>query len=315
MTITSWNRKNLLNPVYWPSAIAIASFIILIFTGILLCFWYEPSPEKAYESILYTSRYVYFGQILLSLHHWATDLLIISILLHMIRTFFMGTYKHQRYAWISGAFLLIITILFIFSGYLLRWDEVGYWSIRITTSIVGYTPLIGDYLEEIILGGSTITSRTLVRFYMIHVSLLPILSLVLLMGMHYSVIRKLRIYWVEIGIAMIAVGFLMLYSVLDPFQLAPKPSAELKIPLKPPWLFLWLYVIERGTGMISPMLNFLNIIILITIASLITLLPYIDKTKETEATKKRRTIIGVLVIALFLVLTVIGYLWKPPIPT
>jgi cytochrome b6 len=221
----------------------------------------------------------------------------------------MGTYKRQSHAWISGAFLLILAILFVFSGYLLRWDEIGYWSIKITSSIVGYTPFIGDYLEEIILGGSTISSRTLARFYAVHVSFLPMLSLALLIGMHYSIIRKLRIYWMEIGIAMVALGFLMLYSVLEPFNLAPKPSAELKTPLKPPWFFLWLYVIERGAGMISPTLNSLNILILIAIALLIILLPYIDKSEETALAKKRRKIVGMLVIVLFLVLTVIGYLW------
>lgn len=297
------------NPIYWSSTAAIASFIVLFFTGILLSFWYEPAPERAYESIIYTSEYIYFGSILLSLHHWATHLLLISLLLHMLRIFFTGTYKKQRETWVSGALLLIVAVLFVFTGYLLRWDEIGYWTIRVTTSIVGYAPLVGSWLEKLIFGGDMITSRTLARFYMLHIALIPPLSLALLLWRH----RRIRIGWAEAGIAMIVIGFLMLYSVLAPFELAPKPSAELQTPLKPIWLFLWLYAFERSIGVISPALNFLNILVLVAIALLFVALPYLDSSKENTETKRRRTKIGIFIIAVFLILTLIGYLWKAPI--
>ena len=126
------SRKSIM---YWPSIAMVTCFILLIFTGVLLGLWYEPSPEYAYESIVFISQYVYFGQVMLSLHHWATHLLIISILLHMLRIFVMGTYKRHPQAWMMGTMFLITSVLFVFSGYLLRYDEVGYWSIKITTSL------------------------------------------------------------------------------------------------------------------------------------------------------------------------------------
>lgn len=301
-----------LNPLYWFSAISATCVVVLVFTGVLLCLWYEPSPERAYESIAYTSDYVYFGGVLLSLHHYATHLLLASLLLHMIRVFFMGTYKAHRKSWVMGGLLLILTVLFVFTGYLLRWDEVGYWSIRVTASLVAYTPLIGGYLERIILGGGDITSRSLARFFMMHISLLPLISMIV-MAYHYSYIKKKEFRWNEIAVGMITFGFLLLYSVLEPFQLAPKVGAELLTPLKPIWLFLWLYVIERSIGMITPSLNFLNILILLAVALLIIVLPYIDKSRETAETKRKRTIAGIIVIGFFVVLSLIGYLWKPPI--
>jgi quinol-cytochrome oxidoreductase complex cytochrome b subunit len=230
----------------------------------------------------------------------------------MIRVFFMGTYKAHRRSWLMGGFLLILTVLFVFTGYLLRWDEIGFWSIRVTASIIGYTPLIGGYLEKIVLGGSEITSRSLARFYMMHIGFLPLLSMIV-MAYHYFYVGKRRFYLYEVAIGMITVGFLMLYSVLNPFKLAPRVGPELVTSLKPIWLFLWLYVIERCIGYISPSLNFLNILILLAVASLIAALPYIDKSRETADIKKRRTTVGILILFLFFLLSIIGYLWEPPL--
>jgi quinol-cytochrome oxidoreductase complex cytochrome b subunit len=337
--VLSWGKRLILNPIYWPSAASLASFIVLIISGIALGFWYEPHPSVAYESIKYIGDYVAFGQLMLSIHHYATDVLIASTLLHLIRVFFMGTYKGKLYtwadgsylisrlqrnhaevtelklgnAWISGVVLLLITVLFLFSGYLLRWDEIGYYSIQITTSIVAYTPFIGDTIRSLILGGTEITSRSLARFYIAHAVLLPLLYL-LFLGLHYYYIKKARFYWLEVGVGSITLGFLLLVSVLSPFELAAKPSAELTVSLKPPWLFLWLYVIERGVGYISPHLNFVNILLLLSILALLFLVPYIDSGEENPQTKRKRTIVGIASLTFFILLSIIGYLWEPPSP-
>jgi quinol-cytochrome oxidoreductase complex cytochrome b subunit len=333
----SWGKRLILNPVYWPSAASLASFIALVISGIALGFWYEPHPSVAYESIAYIGDYVVFGRLMLSVHHYATDVLIASTLLHLLRVFFMGTYKGRVYvwaegsylisrlrptdknitelklanAWVSGVVLLLITVLFLFSGYLLRWDEVGYYSIQITTSIVAYTPLVGESLRSLILGGTEITSRSLARFYVAHAVLLPLLYLLFLV-LHFYYIKKVRFYWLEVGVGCITLGFLLLVSVLSPFSLAEKPSAELTTELKPPWLFLWLYVIERGVGYISPSLNFVNILLLLGILTLLFLIPYIDSGEETPDTRRKRTITGIVILAFFILLSIAGYLWEAP---
>jgi quinol-cytochrome oxidoreductase complex cytochrome b subunit len=208
--------------------------------------------------------------------------------------------------------LLVLAVFFVFSGYLLRWDELGYYSIRVTASIVGYLPVLGGPFERFMLGGGEITSRTLSRFYMWHMFFLPVLG-TLLLGFHYYLLKKKRVYAGEVAVILITCGFLMLSSVLYPFELGPKTSPELTTALKPFWLFLWLYTIERGLGLIGPAVNSLNIIVLIAVTLLLLLVPYIDAGAESEKIKKKRRWTGIFFLVLFLALTLAGYLWKPPL--
>jgi cytochrome b6 len=310
MALFTWDPGRFRNPVYWLSAVSAASLIILTLTGIVLALWYEPSPERAYQSMEYIQDYVYFGDLLLSLHHWATHLLLASVILHMLRVFFTGTYKGgMKTAWVVSSLFLVVTVLFVFSGYLLRWDELGYWSIRVTASIVGYTPLVGKGLEELILGGSQITSRTLARFYLWHIGVLPLAAL-LLLGYHYYLIHKRKILWAEVGAGFMVGGFLMLYSVLHPFHLTPAISPELQTPLKPIWPFLWLYVIERS---LPPSLNFLNIMVLLLLTGFLAFIPYLDRTKDAEKSRRWRMWVGIPLLTILILLSIIGYLWEAPV--
>lgn len=310
MAIMTWDIGKYANPVYWPSAVSAVSLVILTITGIILALWYEPSPERAYESITYIQDHVHLGQVVLALHHWATHLLLASVILHGLRIFFMGTYKGKlRSAWVVGSALMVLTVLFVFTGYLLRYDELGYWSIRVTASIVGYTPLIGNGLESFILGGVDITSRTLARFYLWHIGVLP-LAVSGFLGYHYYLVRKRQVSWAEVGVGFMSTGFLILYSVLYPFLLTPQVGPELTTVLKPVWPFLWLYTIERS---LPPSLNFLNIIILLLVAVLVTATPYLDNSPGVQDRKRTRWVIGIIVLALFIGLSVVGYLWGAPV--
>lgn len=333
MKLLVWEKENLFNPAYWSSAIAFSSFILALISGFFLGLWYEPSPAKAYESIAYIRDYVSLGHFLLSLHHYSTHALLLATLVHLVRVFIMGTYRGYRYlwvrgsylldklyptqsslevslsrAWYSGVVLLPLAVLFLFTGYLLRWDEVGYWSVEITSSVVAYTPLIGSTLKGAILGSSEITSRSLARFYNYHFFLLPLLYIAFLL-LHYYYIKKGRLYWVEVGVAGITAGFLILISLALPFELSSRVGLELTSELKPPWLFLWLYVIERGVGFISPMLNFLNPLVLLAILLAITLVPVLDRSQSREEKKEKRWRIVWLALGIFLGMSILGYLW------
>jgi cytochrome b6 len=310
MALFTWEVGRFRNPVYWLSAISALCLIVLTLTGVVLALWYEPSPERAYQSIQYIQDHVYFGDLLLSLHHWATHLLLASVILHLVRVFFTGTYRGaMKTAWVASSLFLVVTVLFVFSGYLLRWDELGYWSIRVTASIVGYTPFVGDALEHFILGGSQIASRTLARFYLWHVGVLPLLALVLL-GYHYYLINKRKVLWAEVGVGFITAGFLILYSVLYPFNLTPEISPELLTPLKPVWPFLWLYVIERS---LPPSLNFLNIIVLFFVITLLSAIPYLDRTRDMDKSKRWRMRVGIPILLVLILLSILGYLWEAPV--
>jgi quinol-cytochrome oxidoreductase complex cytochrome b subunit len=159
-------------------------------TGMLLTIYYVPTPDHAYDSIQYIMNEVAFGWLIRGLHHWGATLLIITVFLHMLRTFYMGAYKYPReLTWLTGALLLLIALVFGFSGYLLPWNQKAYWASSVGTSIVGAVPGIGPLLLRIVRGGEEIGAVTLARFYSLHIWWMPLAAL-LLIGVHlYLVIR------------------------------------------------------------------------------------------------------------------------------
>ncbi len=118
--------------------------VIQVFTGLLLKFHYEPSPENAYNSILNLQEGLLFGKMLRNLHHWSAIALLWVVFLHMLRVLFTGAYRKPRHAnWIFGLALLILVVLSNFTGYLLPWDQLSFWAVTISTSLLAYIPLIG----------------------------------------------------------------------------------------------------------------------------------------------------------------------------
>lgn len=168
-------------------------FVIQAITGIMLAFYYKPTPEAAYGSIQYIETQVRFGAGIRSIHHWAANGMIILCIAHLLRVFIMGAYKSPRELnWISGILLLIITLAFGFTGYLLPWDQRAYWATTVGTEIAGSIPVIGNLALVFLRVGWTVSDLTLSRFYSLHVILLPIVTLGS-MGMHFLMIRRLGV--------------------------------------------------------------------------------------------------------------------------
>ena len=159
-------------------------------TGILLTFYYVPTPDHAYDSVIYITTQLPAGWLIRGIHHWGASAMVILTIAHLLRVFFLGAYKYPReVTWISGVFLLLIVIGFGFTGYLLPWDQKAYWATTVGTRIAGVAPGIGDYLLRIARGGENLSALTLTRFFGTHVWVLPA-SLALLVGIHlYLVIR------------------------------------------------------------------------------------------------------------------------------
>ena len=151
-------------------------FVVQVVTGIVLATFYSPSPDHAYESVVYIERQVASGSLLRGIHHWAASAMVILLLAHMVRVFAMGAYKYPREAnWLLGVGLFVVVLGFSFTGYLLPWDQKAYWATAVGTSIAGTTPLIGGALVAILRGGSELGAATLSRFYAFHVLWLPLL--------------------------------------------------------------------------------------------------------------------------------------------
>jgi quinol-cytochrome oxidoreductase complex cytochrome b subunit len=170
--------------------ISFSLFIILVVSGILLMFYYVPSTEQAHNRMLDLSGTVAFGGLLRNMHRWAAHGMVAMVLLHMARVFFTGSYKPPReFNWVIGIFLLLLTLFASFTGYLLPWDQLAFWAITVGTAIAGYAPGVGDLIRFVLLGDQVVGQEALIRFYVLHVAVLPVI-LTLLIGIHFWRIRK-----------------------------------------------------------------------------------------------------------------------------
>ncbi len=169
---------------------AVILVLIQLFTGILLKFAYEPTTIAAYQSVQTITQEIPFGRLIRNLHHWCAHLLVLVVLLHILRVFFTGAFHAPRqFNWIIGFCMLIIILGANFTGYLLPWDQLAYWAVTVSASMLEYWPWIGTPIQSIILDGTEIGPATLRFFFAVHTTILPVV-LVLFMGFHFWRIRK-----------------------------------------------------------------------------------------------------------------------------
>jgi quinol-cytochrome oxidoreductase complex cytochrome b subunit len=185
-------NRNTLRPGYTLGLGLISTFlfVILVVTGVLLMFYYVPSTTQAYDRMLDLRGTVAFGIFLRNMHRWAAHGMVAVVFLHMCRVFFTGAYKKPReFNWVIGVGLFLVTLFLSFTGYLLPWDQLAFWAITVGTSIAGYAPLIGKQIQFVLLGDTSVGQEALLRFYVLHVAVLPAV-LVLLVSVHFWRIRK-----------------------------------------------------------------------------------------------------------------------------
>ena len=161
-----------------------------IVTGILLTIYYVPTPDHAYDSVIYITTQLPAGWFIRGLHHWGASAMLILTALHMLRVFFYGAYKYPReVTWLTGVVLLLVVVGFGFTGYLLPWDQKAYWATTVGTRIAGVAPGVGEWILRIMRGGDDLSAVTLARFFGAHVWVLPGALLTLLVIHMYLVIR------------------------------------------------------------------------------------------------------------------------------
>jgi ubiquinol-cytochrome c reductase cytochrome b subunit len=149
-------------------------FALQVLTGVVLALYYAPTPDHAYESVAYVSNEVAFGRIVRGLHHWGSSAMVVLVVAHLIVVFTLAAYKRPReMTWLLGVALLVLTLAFAFTGYLLPWDEKAYWATSVGTNMIGTVPILGQVLVRIARGGSELGAATLTRFYAIHTLILP----------------------------------------------------------------------------------------------------------------------------------------------
>ena len=170
--------------------LAILLTMILGITGVMLMFVYTPSPEYAYSDMLALQSEVWFGQLVRNLHHWSGNLMVVVVFLHMLRVFFTGGFRPPReFNWILGVVLLLLVVAANFTGYLLPWDQLAYWAVTVGASLIGYIPLVGEGLSQLIIGGPEVGAATLTNFYGLHVAIIP-LTMMFVVSFHIWRVRK-----------------------------------------------------------------------------------------------------------------------------
>lgn len=171
-------------------SVALFSFMIQILTGLLLAFNYAPTPGEAHSSVRYIMTEVTGGKLIRGLHHWGATLMIIVVVLHMAQVFIWGAYKKPREAtWLVGIVLLLLTLGFGLTGYLLPWDNRAYWGTVVTTQIAAKSPGLGAYIERLLGSEEGVGVVTFARFYTMHVMLLPLIT-TLIIGVHIYLVRR-----------------------------------------------------------------------------------------------------------------------------
>lgn len=157
-------------------------FLVETFTGLLLMFYYRPTLECAYQDMLALRDVASFG-ILREVHRWGAHAMVVTVVLHMYRVFLTGSYKSPReFNWCVGVLLLVLTLLFSFTGYLLPWDQLSLWAVTVGANMAGDA-------RALLLGSESIGAETLNRFYVLHCIALPLI-VVVLMGLHFWRVRK-----------------------------------------------------------------------------------------------------------------------------
>ena len=168
----------------------LTAFLVQAATGIILAFYYQPTPDEAYSSIRYITHDVTLGWLVRGMHKWGASVFIILLFLHMARVFLFGAYKYPRELnWIIGFTLLILGMLQGFTGYLLPWDQTAYWATVVGINLNGTGPIFGPFLGQFLRGGDEIGPNTLTIFYAMHMLLLPLAIAGLIFVHLYLVVR------------------------------------------------------------------------------------------------------------------------------
>lgn len=296
-------------------SVALFAFLVQVFTGILLAFNYAPTPGDAHESLRYIVTEVTGGQLMRGLHHWGASLMIIVVVLHMTQVFIWGAYKKPREAtWLVGCILLLITLAYGLTGYLLPWDNRSYWATMVTTQIMATAPGAGPYLLRLLgSDGGSIGVVTFARFYAVHVLLLPPLTM-LLIAIHLILVRrhgvapaaddnkpKHKFYpkqvfkdtiatfvWFAVLVVMAIVAKVPLGRTADPTDTSFIP--------RPEWYFLFLF---QTVKLFEGQLELIGTLVLPTLAILALLMvPFIDRGRAVRLRQRTGAIALVILGAI-----------------
>ncbi len=319
---------------YYFGGVSLFLFLIQVVTGILLLFYYKGSADQAFESIQFIMSKVQFGWLIRSVHAWSANLFILAVFIHMFSVYFEKSYRKPReFTWLTGAALLLLTLLFGFSGYLLPWNKLAFFATKVGTQIAGVIPVVGEPVEMFLRGGSDVSGATLSRFFGFHVALFPGIFTILL-AIHLLLVQRqgmsepmefekskaapkktmpffpnflLRdlLFW------LIVLNILAILAVFFPAELGIKanPFAPAPAGIKPEWYFLFMY---QSLKYIPAKIIFLDgdvlgVLLFSAAAVLWILVPFWDKKSSKGLKNRKMNYIGLFAIMFIIILTIVGW--------
>ncbi|MEK7788384.1 MAG: cytochrome bc complex cytochrome b subunit [Planctomycetota bacterium] len=321
--------------------VALAGYAIQVISGIFLLIYYTPHPDHAFRSVQDIMTRVPYGWLFRQMHVMGSNIMIAVVMLHMVTVFLMGNYKRPReLTWVGGGLMLLVTLTFGLSGYLLPWTQLSYWATTVVTSMPTAFPYVGDFIASLLRGGDYISGITLGRFFALHIAILPPVFLSLI-ALHIFLIKRIGISATPFGtsdeekrplteykkktypdgspyypyffqkqmlMVMIYVAAMFFLITFMPALFSPDeantPANPLKTPfhIRPEWYFLAPYQMLK----LIPN-KFLGISIQIILVGIFLLWPFLDSQKEKNVFK-RPVLRGVFIflLALWVVLTFWG---------
>ncbi len=170
--------------------LSFTAFIMLVISGVLLAIYYIPEPNQAYDSIIFIEENVTGGKYIRNLHRFSSNAFLILIFLHILRVILTGAFLSRKYNWIIGLFLLFLSIFTGYTGYLLPMDQLSYWATQTGAELIKILPF-GDYIYNIMIPDTIGGRLSLIRFYALHIIILPFL-ISTLSFIHFFRVRRDR---------------------------------------------------------------------------------------------------------------------------
>jgi len=320
---------------YW-GGISLFCFLVQIVTGVLLLLYYRPGPE-AYDSVRQITYEMHFGWLVRSVHNWSADIFLLSVFIHMFSVFFMKAYRAPReFGWWSGMALLVLGLVFGFSGYLLPMDDLAYFATKVGLEIPSAIPVVGPTLANLIRGGVEVSQFTVQRFFALHAVILPIIFLPLL-GLHLWLVQKHgmaipvseeekpatqrktipffpNFIAKDLAMWLIAMNVIALLAAVFPWQLG-EPADSLKpapVGIHPEWYFMSQFQTLKIVGKLFPGYAGEAIGMTLFTVGLILwfLIPFYDIKGKNAGRARNATYFGLLVVAILIGTTMWGYLAK-----
>jgi len=333
--VSAWHRfwaQPLPATVGWGhafGALLVLCLVILFVTGGAMMFYYSPTPDQAYVSVQYIEHYLPFGKFIRALHYWTARLIVLLLIVHLVRAFLWGAYKKPRQMiWVTGVLSLLLVVAFRLTGYALPWDQKAYWGTAVRLKIAEGIPLIGHAVANFLRGGEQLGIVTLMRFYVLHVFVLPILTFIVV-AWHIRQVHHLGVTpaWVPVGQeeevpktqrlhpdhtarigfeALLLLGLLVWLALRYPAPLEPRANPlDTAYKPHPDFYVLWLHELLK---LFPPHLEFVGSFVLPTLLVLLLLLvPFIERNPERHPMRRMPAVTtGLLVLFVIIALNIKG---------